>query len=523
MARIVGRRAGLWVLTLLGLVVLAPLAVFFPLVGAFALALAGGAAALLSLGRARALEERCDKLSGEVDVMAQRLIRLEAVVRVVADRQVQTELARIEPPDAARVQPDPQPRAAESASLAAEVEEVTAEIGLLSGIVRELAGVVAAQDGELARLKAAPPPAPGALPASPSGAAPIPARPGAPAAVGQEIVHGIGQGIGQEIVVPPRRAVPDSAAARSPVSEPVAPRMPRPLDRAGLDDTHPADDARTAALVVAFDGEGLEIHLQPVVSLPQRKVVSYEAVARLRVEGEILSPDLFLPMLERQGRTTDLDRRMLQRVATVARHLGARGSQAVVAYGLSPLSLFEPGFLRSLARLVAGEPDLSGRLMLALPQSSWRSLDAEQAGALTDLRGRIGFTLDRPMDLRLDPLALADRGISQVKVPADMLLRPASRLAMPDIAVEDLVAALARAGIRLVADRVEREGDVPDLIDLDVPLAQGSVFAPARAVRPEILGAPPPAPAAPAPAPETEEPEAPPQRRPFRDFLRRAG
>ncbi|MFD1280791.1 EAL domain-containing protein, partial [Methylobacterium goesingense] len=300
---------------------------------------------------------------------------------------------------------------------------------------------------------------------------------------------------------------------------PSAPWTPRALGRSFPPDHDPA---REAAILAAFDGPGLEVHLQPIVSLPQRKVVSYEALARLRLSGETLAPEAFVPVLERHGRTTDLDRRTLQRVATIARHLAGRGSQAAVAYGLSPRSLFEPGFLRSLGRLVEGVPDLSGRVMLALPQASWRSLDGEQAGALADLRGRIGFILDRPLDLRLDPLALADRGVSQVKVPADLLLRPSSRQAMPDIALEDLVAALARAGIRLVADGVEREADVPDLIELEVPMAQGSVFAPARVVRAEVLNAPPPEAPEPAPPPN-EDPEPPPQRRPFRDFLRRAG
>ena len=124
------------------------------------------------------------------------------------------------------------------------------------------------------------------------------------------------------------------------------------------------DPARDAALIAAFDAAGLEVHLQPIVSLPQRKVVSYEAMARLRLAGETLMPEAFVPVLERHGRTTDLDRRMLQRVATIAQHLAGRGSQAAVAYGLSPRSLFEPGFLRDLARDPA-DPALAGRLVLA--------------------------------------------------------------------------------------------------------------------------------------------------------------
>lgn len=480
MARIVGLRGGLWAWLLLGLLVLAPLAVFVPLAGALALAAIGLVAALVAHRRAGTLTQRCDKLSGEVDILSRRLLSLEAGP---------TPQSRLQPPRAGP--------SAETADLSANVEEVTAEIGLLSGIVRELAAIVAAQDGDLARLKAEPRPVP---------AAPMPIP---------------------EIVVPPRLAAkaPEKMPAATVVEAVRPPWIPRPLDAVpergdgkgieAVSDRTGEDRSRETALIAAFEGEGLEVHLQPLVSLPQRKVVSYEALARLRLDGEILGPDLFLPVLERHGRTTDLDRRMLQKVATIGRHLAGRGSNAPVAYALSPFSLFEPGFLRSLSRLVGDEPGLAGRLVVSLPQTSWRSLDVEQAGALAALRGRLGFTLDRPVDLRFDPLALAERGIGQVKVSAGMILRPGTRAALPDIALEDLVASLGRAGIQFVAEGVESEADVPDLIDLGVPMAQGPLFAAARAVRAEVLAS------VPLQAVETGEPA--PQRRPFRDFLRRAG
>jgi cyclic-di-GMP phosphodiesterase TipF (flagellum assembly factor) len=99
-----------------------------------------------------------------------------------------------------------------------------------------------------------------------------------------------------------------------------------------------------------------------------------------------------------------------------------------------------------------------------------------------------------------------------------------------DIEVSDLASVLRRAGIKLVAERVEREEIVPDLIDLDVPLAQGFVFAAPRAVRSEVLS-PPAAGDAPAAAPHSPAPPAEPveepvpreERLPFRAFLRRAG
>jgi cyclic-di-GMP phosphodiesterase, flagellum assembly factor TipF len=118
-----------------------------------------------------------------------------------------------------------------------------------------------------------------------------------------------------------------------------------------------------------------------------------------------------------------------------------------------------------------------------------------------------------------------------VKLPAEMLLATEAPHGL-DVELHDLAAVLSRAGIKLIAERVEREEDVPDLLDLDVPLAQGFVFSPPRPVRAEVLTSPiaaaapavaaAPAQAALATAELPPEPAPEPQKRPFRSFLRRA-
>jgi cyclic-di-GMP phosphodiesterase TipF (flagellum assembly factor) len=282
-----------------------------------------------------------------------------------------------------------------------------------------------------------------------------------------------------------------------------------------------------AAIVQAFEADRVELHLQPIVALPQRKVRSYEALARLRLADEtILVPAEFLPLLERLGHAAEFDRRSVGRAIAIARHLMARGSEAIVSVNLSPRSLQEPGFLRSVGRLFDAYPDTVGRVVLELSQRCWRTLDAERAGGLASLRDKgIPFALDRASDLRLDPLALADRGVRFVKLPADLMIGADHGRGL-DIEIGDLASVLRRAGIKLIAERVEQEEIVPDLIDLDIPLAQGFVFAPPRAVRAEVLHAPIPAERQPVEAPlppQPEEPAATEERLPFRAFLRRAG
>ncbi|XYD11406.1 EAL domain-containing protein [Methylobacterium sp. NMS12] len=492
MVPVLGRYAGLLTVGLLGLVVFGPLAVFLPLWSALTLGAAAALAGGLALTRIATLKARCEKLSGEVDLLSRRLLKVETAAATAAAL--------------------PRPETGEAA-LRAQIEELTVEFGLLSGIVRDLTTVVSAQDTEIAALKARPEIAPEIRTAEtlrPQPAAPVAALDPAAAPL---LPQPRAQATPLERVPPrPQPAPADRQPAPDPVpSVPARPIPPRPIPPRPA--AAPADEV---AIIAAFEGDGLEIHLQPVVTLPQRKVVAYEALARLRIGGPgapPAEPEVFLPVLERYGRTTELDRRMLQRATVVARHLARRGSETLLTYGLSPLSLFEPGLLRELARTAADDPALAG-LTIALPQESWRRLDAGQRGLLAPLQGRIGFSLDRPDDLRFDAAELAALGIGQVKVPAEMLLRPgAGRGSLSDIAVEDTAPALARAGIRVVATGVADEADVPDLIDLDVPFAQGTAFAAPRPVRAEVLAAPP-----------SEEPTPPPEpeRRPFRSVLRRA-
>jgi cyclic-di-GMP phosphodiesterase TipF (flagellum assembly factor) len=439
---------------------------------ACSLALAGGVAL-----QARVLAGQAAQLSRDLDVVSERLLRLEAESR---------------PP--AATAPDPR-----IDDLSADVQEATAELALLGEIVRDLAVAVATHDRELVALKAA-------------GEKPVPVQREAPRPAPQ-------------VAAPAPAPAPFAARER-----PAPPVAPLPEWTAPPDD-RPGD----AAVISAFEGDRLELHLQPVVSLPQRKVQFYEALARLRLdEGTLLVPAEFLPVLERRGLMPDLDRKVLARSAAIARHLAARGSEALIACNLASASLAEPGFLRAVSRLVEAHPDLTGRLVLELSQRCWRTLDAERAGALAQLRDRgLVFALDRATDLRLDPLSLADRGVRFVKLPAEMLLAAEAPHGL-DVELHDLAAVLSRAGIKLIAERVERAEDVPDLLDLDVPLAQGFVFSPPRPVRAEVLSSPvaaaAPAQAAPAHAAPVQdgaaerppEPAPEPQKRPFRSFLRRA-
>src|SRR4029077_7998862 len=94
--------------------------------------------------------------------------------------------------------------------------------------------------------------------------------------------------------------------------------------------------------------------------------------------------------------------------------------------------------------------------------------------------------MDGVTDLRMEPRDLGERGIRYVKVSSTFLLGEAPR-ARSDIHAADLSDVLDRYGISLIAERIEGEAQVVDLLEYDVRFGQGFLFSQPRPVRAEAL------------------------------------
>jgi cyclic-di-GMP phosphodiesterase TipF (flagellum assembly factor) len=277
----------------------------------------------------------------------------------------------------------------------------------------------------------------------------------------------------------------ESAAILDP-TELGEPEPERPGNRRfrGLDRTQ-----IVATIAGAIEANRVDLHLQPIVSLPQRKVRFYEALTRLRAEdGEVLMPADFLLYAESGGLMPRIDNMALFRCVQVARRLAAKNREIGVFCNISGATLNDPEFFPQMSDFLQANRALAPALVLEFSQTTLRAMgpmDYESLAALADHGFR--FSLDRLADLRLEPRELADRGFRFVKAPAVLLLNRAGAAAM-DIHPADFSDLLGRFGIDLIADRIESEGMVVDLLDYDVRFGQGFLFSPPRPVRGEVLG-----------------------------------
>jgi len=344
----------------------------------------------------------------------------------------------------------------------ATAQPLAAEIEELSTLVKQLADSVAAHEAALAAERTPPPvvlpPAPAAV--NGAAAAAVPAS---------------------SIAAPPDGAAPAAVPAAA-VAPPPAPPEPKIAAFAGLN-----RDGIIAAIAKAIDASRIDLYLQPVVTLPQRKVRYYEALSRLKAdEGDLVAAGDFLPYAEAGSLLPKLDHLCALRCVQVVRRLLLKNREIGLFCNLSGATLTDAGFPKLLEFMEANRA-IAPSLVFEFTQSAVRAMGPIEHESLAALAERgFRFSMDNLSDLRVNARELNERGFRFVKAPAALLFNRMS-VVSTDIHPADFSDLLGRFGIDLIADRIETEATVVDLLDYDVRFGQGNLFSPPRPVRAEAL------------------------------------
>ncbi|WP_439371143.1 EAL domain-containing protein [Bradyrhizobium sp. PMVTL-01] len=363
------------------------------------------------------------------------------------------------------------------------IQSVVGEINELGGLVRQLATTVSAHEDLLA----------GAAPAPSSGPVARP-EPEAP----MDLIAAVDE---RPMAPPPLPAAPRPAMQSRP-APPVQTQTANPAHTNGRNQTQ-----LLATLRNAIDENRIDIFLQPMVTLPQRKVRFYEAVTRVRDErDQLIAAEDFISIAEASGLIGRIDNAVMLRCVQVLRRLMVRNKDVGVFCNVAASTLGNSTTFAQCLDFLEANRALAPSLVLEFKQSTFRNLGPAETENLAALAQRgFRFSIDHVTDLRIEPRELADRGVRFIKVPATLLLDP-RQASTSDIHPSDLSDLLGRFGIDLIAERIEGERAVIDLLDYDVRFGQGFLFAPPRPLRPE--GASATGGAAPNQAQDTQGPNA---------------
>jgi cyclic-di-GMP phosphodiesterase TipF (flagellum assembly factor) len=330
----------------------------------------------------------------------------------------------------------------------AATDPITVEIGELGALVKQLAETVAAQQSALDELSR---------------------RPAAPAFLPTAA-------FGRDVSLAPAAPVETAPASEE---KPAAATPPPSSDA--------ANETALAAIRSAIDGNRVDLYLQPIVTLPQRKVRYYEAMSRLRTDrGEILHAADFVARAEAAGLMPKIDNLVAFRCVQVVRRLLLKNRDIGLFCNLSGATLTDSAGFPQFLEFLDANRAIAPSLVLEFTQSAVRAMGPIEHESLAALAERsFRFSMDNVTDMRIEPRDLAARGFRFIKVPASFLLN--RNAAQADIHPADLSDLVGRFGIDLIADKIESEGAVVDLLDYDVRYGQGFLFSPPRPVRAEAL------------------------------------
>jgi cyclic-di-GMP phosphodiesterase, flagellum assembly factor TipF len=246
-------------------------------------------------------------------------------------------------------------------------------------------------------------------------------------------------------------------------------------------------DSVVAAVAGAVDDQKIDLYLQPIVTLPQRKVRYYEAMSRLNAgNGDVVAAGDFLPYAEAGALMPKLDGVCVLRCVQLVRRLLLKNREVGLFCNLSMATLTDGGFPQ-LLELIDANRAIAPSLVFEFSQNAVRGMGPIEHESLAALAERgFRFSMDNLVDLRIEPRELTARGFRFVKASASLLLNRVNSVSA-NIHPADFSDLLGRFGIDLIADRIESESTVVDLLDYDVRFGQGFLFSPPRPVRAEAL------------------------------------
>ena len=238
----------------------------------------------------------------------------------------------------------------------------------------------------------------------------------------------------------------------------------------------------------AIEANRIDLYLQPIVALPNRKLRYYDASTRIRTRADaFMAASDYLPLAEREHLMPRIDNVMLVKCVQLLRRVGADSRLKGVFCNLSAQSLRDRDFFPELVEFMEENSALSDSLTFQVSQRAVLDLDADELAGLKSL-GKLGFvfSLDHVADLDVDFAALRDHFFRYIKIEAKTLLHDLER-AGASVPAADMTRFLDRFDLKLIAEKVEDETSLTRLVEYGVDLAQGDLFAKPRQATAEMF------------------------------------
>lgn len=252
------------------------------------------------------------------------------------------------------------------------------------------------------------------------------------------------------------------------------PEPPRVLS--GLKDAEVLEMVRDA-----LRDNRVDLFVQPIVSLPQRKRRHYECFSRVRdADGAILMPESYIAVAEREGLIAAVDNMLLFRGVQLVRKVQQHNADVGIFVNISEHTLADVRFLREFVTFMAANRDLAPHLVFEFSQAS---VERHRDAGLKELDrlGALGFRLsmDQVTSLDFDIEELSRLHIRFLKIEAGRLLEQ-TRAQTQRLDMKAFKRALDSYAVDLIVEKIESEPMLLEILDHPVDFGQGYLFGEPR-------------------------------------------
>jgi cyclic-di-GMP phosphodiesterase TipF (flagellum assembly factor) len=247
-----------------------------------------------------------------------------------------------------------------------------------------------------------------------------------------------------------------------------------------------ADEEILIHIREALESNRVDLYLQPIVSLPQRRTRHYEAFSRIRTaDGRVVTPSQYIEVAKEQGLIGTIDNLLLMRCVQLLRRTEKRQNHVNFFVNISIHTLNDGEFINQFIDFMAHNPSLAARLIFEITQADVANLSEtvwQQLGRLGELGFR--FSMDQVDDLDIDFQFLGQSQFRFIKVPISLILT------LPEDGVDwvhprTLKAKSKVSEISMVVERIEKETDVIEVLEYGFDYGQGYLFGAPKPSREE--------------------------------------
>jgi EAL domain-containing protein (putative c-di-GMP-specific phosphodiesterase class I) len=230
---------------------------------------------------------------------------------------------------------------------------------------------------------------------------------------------------------------------------------------------------------VALDAGEIQCLFQPKVSLKDRRIIGFEALARwYSPTMGMIGPDMFIAMAERHGLIDRLTVHVLDSALAQLRAWHAIDPALQMAVNLSPCSLGDLQLPERIGEILERNGVGAGHLMLEVTEGAVMADYISAADILTRLRIRgVGISVDDFGTGHSSLLSLLRLPFGELKIDQSFVRGLLTDPDSPKI-VRAVLSLATSMDLHVVAEGIETEAIAQRLKELGAETGQGYLFAP---------------------------------------------